>query len=81
MYIPWVLFPFLEAALKRRPRAIEAEIKQLMPAKLKMHLAVCMVVAERWSRKWLFGKRMLYFEFTVMRASYYKEQLYVLNLI
>ena len=46
MYIPWVLFPFLEAALKHRPRAIEAEIKQLMPAKLKMHLVVCMVVAD-----------------------------------
>ena len=39
-YIPSVLFSFLEAALKRRPRAIEAEIKQLMSAQLKTHLAV-----------------------------------------
>ena len=51
MYIPSVLFSFLEAALKRRPRVIEAEIKQLMSAQLKTHLAVCMVVVERWSRK------------------------------
>ena len=43
-------FSVLEAA-KRRPRAIEAEIKQLMSAQLKTHLAVCMVVVERWSRK------------------------------
>ena len=40
MYIPSVLFYFLEAALKRRPRVIEAEIKQLMSAQLKTHLAV-----------------------------------------
>ena len=40
MYIPSVLFFFLEAALKRPPRAIEAEIKQLMSAQLKTHL-VC----------------------------------------
>ena len=51
MYITSVLFSLLEAALKRRPRAIEAEIKQLMLAQLKTHLAVCMVVVERWSRK------------------------------
>ena len=51
MYIPSVLFSFLEAALKRRPRAIEAEIKQLMSAQLKTHLAVCMVLVERWLRK------------------------------
>ena len=51
MYITSVLFSFLEAALQRRPRAIEAEIKQLMSAQLKTHLAVCMVVVERWSRK------------------------------
>ena len=38
--IPSVLFSFLEAALKRRPKAIEAEIKQLMSAQLKTHLAV-----------------------------------------
>ena len=69
-YVPSVLFSFLEAALKR---AIEAEIKQLMSAQLKTHLAVCMVVVEWWSRKWLFGKRMFNFEFTVMRASDYKE--------
>ena len=69
-YVPSVLFSFLEAALKR---AIEAEIKQLMSAQLKTHLAVCMVVVEQWSRKWLFGKRMFNFEFTVMRASDYKE--------
>ena len=50
MYIPSV-FSFLEAALKRRPRAIEAELKQLMSAQLKTHLAVCMVKVERWSRK------------------------------
>ena len=30
MYIYSVLFSFLEAALKRRPRATEAEIKLLM---------------------------------------------------
>ena len=47
-YVPSVLFSFLEAALKR---AIEAEIKQLMSAQLKTHLAVCIVVVERWSRK------------------------------
>ena len=51
MYIPSVLFSFLEAALKRRPRAIEAEIKQLMSAQLKTHLAECMVVVGRWSTK------------------------------
>ena len=44
MYILSVLFSFLEAALKLRQRAIEAEIKQLMSAQLKTHLAVCMVV-------------------------------------
>ena len=44
MYIRSVLFSFLEAALKRRPRAIEAEIKQLMSAQLKTHLVVCMLM-------------------------------------
>ena len=72
MYITSVLI-FLESCIKCRPRAIEAEIKQLMSAQLKTHLAVCMVVVERWSRKWLFGKRMFNFEFTVMRVSDYKE--------
>ena len=61
MYIPSVLFSFLEAALKHQPRAIEAEIKQLMSAQLKTHLAVCMVVVEQWSRKRLSGKRMFNF--------------------
>ena len=51
MYIPSVLFSFLEAELKRRPRVIEAETTQLMSAQLKTHLAVCMVLFERWSRK------------------------------
>ena len=51
MYILSVLISFLEAILKRRPRAIETEIKQLMSAQLKTHPAVCMVVVERWSRK------------------------------
>ena len=40
MYIPSVLFSFLEVALKRRPRATEAEIKLLMSAQLKTNLAV-----------------------------------------
>ena len=51
MNISSVLFSFLEDALKRQPRAIEAEIKQLMSAQLKTHLAVYMVVVKRWSRK------------------------------
>ena len=51
MYIPSVLFSFLEAALKRPPKTIEAEIKQLMSAQLKTHLAMCMVAVEEWSRK------------------------------
>ena len=51
MYIPSVLFSFLEAALKRQPRAFEAEIKQIMSGQLKTHLAMCLVVVERWSRK------------------------------
>ena len=51
MYIPSVLFFLLEAALKRPPRAIEAEIKQLMSAQLKTHLVLCMVEVEQWSRK------------------------------
>ena len=73
MYSPSVLFSFLEAALKRQPRAIEAEIKQLLSAQFKTHLAVCMVLVQLWSRKRLFGKRMFNFEFTVMRVSDYKE--------
>ena len=40
MHIPSVSFSFLEAILKRRTRAIEAEIKELMSAQLKMHLTV-----------------------------------------
>ena len=51
MYIPSVLFSFLEAGLKLRQQAIEAEIKQLMSAQLKTHLAMCMMVVEGWSRK------------------------------
>ena len=51
MFVSSVLFSFLEAALKRRPRAIEAEIKQIMSTQLKTHLAMCMVVVEPWSRK------------------------------
>ena len=51
MYIPSVLFSFSEAALNCRLRVIEAELKQLMSAQLKTHLAVCMMVVERWSRK------------------------------
>ena len=51
MYIHSVLFSFVKAALKRRSRAIEAKIKQVMSAQLKTHLEVCMVVVERWSRK------------------------------
>ena len=43
MNISSVLFSFLEDALKRQPRAIEAEIKQLMSAQHKTHLAVCIV--------------------------------------
>ena len=73
MYIPSVLFSFSEAALNCRLRVIEAEPKQLMSAQLKTHLAVCMMVIERWLRKRLFGKRIINFEFTVMRASDYKE--------
>ena len=37
MYIPSVLFSFLEATLKRRLRVTEAEIKQLMSAHLAVH--------------------------------------------
>ena len=51
MYIPSVLFSFSEAALNCRLRVIEAEPKQLMSAQLKTHLAVCMMVIERWLRK------------------------------
>ena len=40
MGIPSVLFSFPEAALKRRSTPIEAEIKQVMPAQIKTHLAV-----------------------------------------
>ena len=40
MDIPSVLFSFLEAALKRRPRVTETEIKQVMYARLKTHVAV-----------------------------------------
>ena len=37
MYIPSVLFSFLEAALTRRLGVTEAEIKQLMSAHLTVH--------------------------------------------
>ena len=40
MHIPSVSFSFLEAIFKRRTRAIEAEMKELMSAQFKMHLAV-----------------------------------------
>ena len=40
MDIPSVLFSFLEAAFKRRLRATETEIKEVMSAQLKTHLAV-----------------------------------------
>ena len=46
MYIPLVLLSFLKVELKHRPRVIEAEIKQLMSAQLKTHLAMCRVVVE-----------------------------------
>ena len=46
MYILSVLFSFLEAELKRPPRTIEAEIKQLMSAQFKTRLAVYMMVVE-----------------------------------
>ena len=39
MDIPAVLFSFLEAALKRRPRTTEAEFKNVMSAQFKTHLA------------------------------------------
>ena len=40
MDIPSVLFSFSEAALKRRPTATEAEIKQVMLAQLKTNLVL-----------------------------------------
>ena len=40
MYIPSVLFSFLVAALKRRQRTTGPEMKQVMSAQLKTHLAV-----------------------------------------
>ena len=40
MEIPSVLFSFLEATLKRRPTTTVAEIKGVMSAQLKTHLAV-----------------------------------------
>ena len=40
MDIPSVLFSFSEAAFKRGSTATEAEIKQVMSAQLKTHLAV-----------------------------------------
>ena len=73
MYISSALFSFLEAALKRRPRAIEAETKQLMSARLKTHLAVHGGGRTMVERNWLFGKRIINFEFTVMREPDYKE--------
>ena len=44
MYIRSVLFSFLEAALKRRPRATEAEIKLLMCRHSLKHTWQYMVV-------------------------------------
>ena len=40
MVIPSVFFSFLEAALKRWPRATRAEIKKVMSTKLKTYMAV-----------------------------------------
>ena len=40
MHVPPVLLSFLEDALKRQPRATEAEIKLLISEQLKTHLAV-----------------------------------------
>ena len=40
MYISSVLFSFLEAALKRRLRSTEAEIKYVMSVHRKTHLVV-----------------------------------------
>ena len=63
MDIPSVLFIFLEATLKRRSTATVAEIKQVMSAKLKTHLAV------HGGGGTMIGKCMFNFKFTVMRES------------
>ena len=69
MYIPSVLFSFLEAALKRWPRErLKLEIKQLMSTQLKTNLAVH-GGGRTMVKKLLLGKRMLDFEFTVMRDA------------
>ena len=68
MDIPSVLFSFLEAAFERRSTATEPEIKQLMPAQLKTHLAVHGGV-RAMIKKRLIGKRMFNFKFTVMREQ------------
>ena len=60
-----VLCSFLEAAFKRRSTATEPEIKQLMSAQLKTHLAVH-GGGRTMIEKWLIGKRMFNSKFTVM---------------
>ena len=63
MDIPSVLFSFLEAALKPRSIVAVAEIKQVMSAKLKTHLAV------HGGGRMMIGNRMFNIKFTVMRES------------
>ena len=72
MDIPSVLFSFLGAALKRRPRATETEIKEVMLAQRKTCLA-SHGSGRMMAEKMLIGKRMFNFEFTVMRESDDKE--------
>ena len=66
MDIASVSFSFLETAFKRRSTATVPEIKQLMSAQLKMHLLVH-GSGRTMIEKWLIGKRMFNFKFTVMR--------------
>ena len=63
MDIPSVLFSFLEAALKPRSTAAVVEIKQVMSAKLKTHLAV------HCGGRMMIGNHMFNIKFTVMRES------------
>ena len=63
MEIPSVMFSFLEAALKPRSTATVAEIKQVMSAMLKTHLAV------HGDGRTMIGKCMFNFKFTVMPES------------